>query len=70
MKIVEISITDVLIPSSVALLQKLVVPEQATKILILQCSFVKHVGAWKYLPRSQRGACGSARCRTFRHTYV
>lgn len=67
---VQFNITDVLTPSSLFLLQKLVVPQQATEIPVLHCLLIKHVGAWQYLPRSQRDACRSSRRRTFRHTYV
>ena len=44
MKIVQFNITNVLTPSSLVLLQKLVVPQQATKIPVLHCLLVKHVG--------------------------
>jgi hypothetical protein len=42
---VQFNITDVLTPSSLFLLQKLVVPQQATEIPVLHCLLIKHVGA-------------------------
>lgn len=70
MEIIRFIITNILTPSNLFLLQKLVVLQQATNIEVLYCLFFKHVGACQYLPRSQRGACSSWNCHTFRHTYV